>query len=98
VTAKPMFGNLAGFVNGNMFAGLFGEQLFVRVTDADREAVLKEGGVDFAPMAGRPMKGYVTLPAGWAGRRDATRRWIELALETTRALPPKVAKAKKAKR
>ena len=98
VAAKPMFGNLAGFVNGNMFTGLFGEQLFVRVTDADREALLKEGGADFAPMAGRPMKGYVTLPTGWAGRRDATRRWIDRALETTRVLPAKVAKAKKLKR
>jgi TfoX/Sxy family transcriptional regulator of competence genes len=98
VAVKPMFGNLAGFVNGNMFTGLFGEQLFVRVADADREALIKEGGADFAPMAGRPMKGYVTLPAGWAGRADATRRWIDRALLTTRALPPKVAKAKKPKR
>jgi TfoX/Sxy family transcriptional regulator of competence genes len=98
VAARPMFGNLAGFVNGNMFTGLFGEKLFVRVADADREALIKEGGADFAPMAGRPMKGYVTLPAGWAGRPAATRRWIDRALETTRALPAKVAKPKKPKR
>ena len=31
ITLKPMFGNLAAFVNGNMFAGLFGEDLFVRL-------------------------------------------------------------------
>jgi len=37
VTVKPMFGNLAGFVNGNMFCGLFGEKLFVRVGGDDRD-------------------------------------------------------------
>lgn len=98
VAARPMFGNLAGFVNGNMFTGLFGEALFVRVSDADREALLREGGADFSPMAGRPMRGYVTLPPGWAGRPAATRGWIERALETTRALPAKVAKPRKANR
>jgi TfoX/Sxy family transcriptional regulator of competence genes len=97
VSLRPMFGNLAGFVNGNMFTGLFGDDLFVRVSDSDREALLREGGSDFAPMAGRPMKGYVVLPGGWAGRPDATRLWIGLALEKTRALPAKQAK-KPAKR
>jgi hypothetical protein len=31
VTLKPMFGQLSGFVNGNMFVGIFGEDLFVRL-------------------------------------------------------------------
>jgi TfoX/Sxy family transcriptional regulator of competence genes len=97
VTIRPMFGNLAGFVNGNMFTGLFGEDLFVRASDQERATLLKEGGTDFAPMAGRPMKGYVVLPAGWAGRPDATRAWIAVALEKTRALPAKQAKPKAAK-
>ncbi len=96
VAARPMFGNLAAFVNGNMFSGLFGEDLFVRIADADRDALLQEGGADFAPMAGRPMKGYVTLPPGWSDRPAATRQWIDRALEMTRALPAKVAKPKKA--
>jgi len=31
-----MFGNQAAFVNGDMFAGLFGDRLFVRLSDEDR--------------------------------------------------------------
>ena len=31
VTTRPMFGNQAAFLNGNMFAGLFGDALFVRL-------------------------------------------------------------------
>ncbi len=37
VASRPMFGNLAAFVNGNMFCGLFGEDLFVRVSAEDGE-------------------------------------------------------------
>jgi len=98
VGVRPMFGNLAGFANGNMFTGLFGSDLFVRVTESDRARLLKEGGSDFAPMAGRPMKGYVLLPAGWADKPEGARVWIERALEHTLTIPPKAAKPKAAKK
>jgi TfoX/Sxy family transcriptional regulator of competence genes len=95
VTTRPMFGNLAAFVNGNMFTGLFGADLFVRVTDEDRASLLEEGGADFAPMPGRPMKGYVVVPAGWAARSGATRTWIDRSLESTKKLPAKTKKPAK---
>lgn len=44
-----MFGNLAAFVNGNMFAGHFGEDLFVRVPDADQAKIREQGGKAFGP-------------------------------------------------
>src|ERR1700720_4403647 len=64
-TLRPMFGNLSAFVNGNMFAGLFGEDLFVRLPDDDSAHVRKVGGRDFEPMPGHAMKGYVTVPNTW---------------------------------
>ena len=96
VTLRPMFGNLAAFVNGNMFAGLFGEDLFVRLPDDESARVRKEGGRDFAPMAGRPMKGYVTVPSTWRTKGEPARAWIARALEVTGRMPPKVGGAKKA--
>ena len=36
VVVKPMFGNLAGFVNGNMFMGLFGPDVGLRLANARR--------------------------------------------------------------
>jgi TfoX/Sxy family transcriptional regulator of competence genes len=95
VTLRPMFGNLAAFVNGNMFTGLFGEDLFVRVSEDDTAKLRKEGGRDFEPVPGRAMKGYVTVPGTWRSRPDATAAWIRSALELTRRLPPKVPTAKK---
>jgi len=95
VTTRPMFGNLAAFVNGNMFCGLFGDDLFVRVDDADRASLLAKGGRDFEPMPGRAMKGYVVLPPGWRRNTKEASRWISVALTGTGKLPAKQAKARK---
>jgi TfoX/Sxy family transcriptional regulator of competence genes len=95
VTMRPMFGNLSAFVNGNMFAGLFGEDLFVRLPDEQSAPIRKQGGRDFEPMAGHAMKGYVTVPSTWPTQAAATKRWIAASLAFTRGLPPKVAAAKK---
>lgn len=96
VALKPMFGNLAAFVHGNMFAGLFGDDLFVRVSDADRSILLARGGRDFAPMPARPMKGYVVLPGDWRSHPDDSRHWVGLALEATGRMPDKSAKPRRA--
>lgn len=99
VTLRPMFGQLAGFVNGNMFSGIFGEDIFVRLRESDRLALLKEkGAAVFAPMDGRPMKEYVVLPAAWLKDAGRVREWVVKAMEATAELPGKVGKpaAKKA--
>src|SRR5437899_3196120 len=49
VEVKPMFGNLGAFVNGNMFMGLFGADVGVKLADADQEALRKAGGGPFGP-------------------------------------------------
>jgi TfoX/Sxy family transcriptional regulator of competence genes len=96
VALRPMFGNLAAFVNGNMFAGLFGEELFVRLPDDESAKVREQGGRDFAPMAGRPMKGYVTLPSSWRAKPASAKVWIATALDLTGRMAPKASAAKKA--
>ena len=61
---RKMFGYPAYFVNGNMFAGVHGDNLFLRLSDSDIATVKKsfKGVGNFEPMPGRPMKGYVVLP------------------------------------
>jgi TfoX/Sxy family transcriptional regulator of competence genes len=96
VTMRPMFGQLAGFVNGNMFTGIFGEDVFVRLRESDRLALLKEKGAKvFAPMGDRPMKDYVVLPQAWLREPGKVRAWVEKAMEATGELPGKVQKAVK---
>ena len=96
VEVKPMFGNLGAFVNGNMFAGLFGSTVGVRLVDdaSRRELAAVDGTGPFGP-AERPMGGYVGLPAGQPGLSE---RWIGIALAQVRAIPAKAPKPKAAKR
>jgi TfoX/Sxy family transcriptional regulator of competence genes len=95
LTTRPMFGNMAAFVNGNMFAGLFGDDLFVRLAEADRENVKKQGGKDFEPMPGRAMTGYVCVAAAWRAKPAPARVSILQALEWTRQMPTKKSAAGK---
>ena len=96
VTLRPMFGNLAAFVNGNMFAGLFGEDLFVRLPEEESSAIKRQGGRDFEPVAGHAMKGYVIVPSAWRNKTGPTAAWITRALELTAKMTPKAAASKKA--
>jgi TfoX/Sxy family transcriptional regulator of competence genes len=86
VQIKPMFGNLGAFVNGNMFMGLFGSDVGVKLPEAEQQALRDAGGGPFGPEE-RPMGGYVTLP-GALGEAD-TRRWVEASLAYVAGLPPK---------
>jgi TfoX/Sxy family transcriptional regulator of competence genes len=92
VEVRRMFGNPSAFVHRQLFFGVFGEDLFVRLGPQDRERLLALGGRPFAPMEGRPMAEYVVLPASIAGDRKAAAGWLARSLAFARALPPKPAK------
>ena len=94
VTLKPMFGNLSAFVNGNMFCGLFGEDLFVRLPDQEIATVKKQGGRDFESMPGHAMKGYVFVPGTWRAKPEPAVVLIKRSLALTRTMPAKAAKTK----
>jgi TfoX/Sxy family transcriptional regulator of competence genes len=61
---RKMFGYPAYFINGNMFAGLFGDSLFLRFSKPEREEILKTNSEakHFEPINGRTMKEYVVIP------------------------------------
>jgi len=89
---KAMFGNLGAFVNGNMFMGLFGADIGVKLTEADQLALRRAGGGPFGPQE-RPMGGYTTLPA--ALTEATATSWITKALDHVAAQPAKKPKPKK---
>src|SRR5260370_15570416 len=98
VTMRPMFGNLAAFVNGNMFSGLFGEDLFVRLPDDQAAPIRKQGGGDFEPMPGHARKGYVMAPTNWSAKPAVAKTWIASSVAFTRSMPPRAAKTHNAAR
>src|SRR5438445_7546095 len=90
VRSRPMFGNRAAFVNGNMFLALFGAQVAVRLSDEDRTELLRQKGASgFEPMPGRPMKEYVVLPEGWRTSPKKAEGWVARSFAWARKLPPK---------
>jgi TfoX/Sxy family transcriptional regulator of competence genes len=98
VEVKPMFGNLGAFVNGNMFAGLFGAAVGVRLDDAGRDELAAiDGSGPFGP-AGHAMGGYLSLPQAWRASPEDAASWVDRALAQARSLPPKVKKPTKARK
>lgn len=66
-----MFGNLAAFVNGNIFMALFGPDIGVKLPgDLGSELLAVEGAGPYGP-GERPMGGYVHSPP--PGRTTPTR-------------------------
>jgi TfoX/Sxy family transcriptional regulator of competence genes len=59
---RKMFGAPVYFVNGNMFAGVFSDQVFLRLPEEDRGRLERSGkALPFEPLEGRRMKEYVVL-------------------------------------
>jgi TfoX/Sxy family transcriptional regulator of competence genes len=95
VVVKPMFGNLGAFVNGNMFMGLFGASIGLKLSDADAARLLStvDGTGPFGP-AERPMGGYVAIPSDWRKPTKRSMEWVARSVEYVAALPPKSPKKK----
>jgi TfoX/Sxy family transcriptional regulator of competence genes len=95
-TQRKMFGYPCAFVNGNMFVGLFQDEMFLRLNDEDRAAIRKEYGTPlFEPMPGRPMRSYVLVPRYVLKSPRLLRTWLTKGMEYAQALPPKVKRGTK---
>jgi TfoX/Sxy family transcriptional regulator of competence genes len=87
---RKMFGYPALFVGGNLVTGLFAQRWMIRLPDADREALLAlPGASPFEPMAGKPMKGYATLPDDVVADDAALDEWVARAIAFGQTLPAK---------
>ena len=93
---KPMFGHEVYWINGNMFAGVFEDDIWIRLSRDDQGDYFEkyDDGKLFEPMAGRAMKDYVVLPESVVANTEAANEWIEKAYKFTAMLPEKKPKAK----
>ena len=88
---RKMFGQYALFMNGNMFAGVFEDTVFLRYAPDEQEELFSEFDevAHFEPREGRPMKEYITLPDSIFSEPDARRRLLERAVSYASSLQPK---------
>jgi TfoX/Sxy family transcriptional regulator of competence genes len=95
VERRKMFGYPAAFVHGKMFAGVFQDHVFARLSPVEQSALeAAHGPLPFEPMAGRPMKGYVRAPEPVLADEAALAAFLRRGLAYTAGLPPKEKKAK----
>ncbi|HTR92253.1 MAG TPA: TfoX/Sxy family protein [Trebonia sp.] len=88
ITERKMFGGLAFMLNGHMFTGIVGDELMLRLGEADAEAALRREHVREMDFTGRPMKAMVFItPAGLEG--SALNEWVISAAAFALTLPPK---------
>ena len=95
-TPRRMFGYPSAFENGQLFSGLFGDGLYVRLSEADKAALLALPGA--APMAprGRPSQHFTLLPPSLLEDEEAVKGWMRRGLAHARTMPPKSPKQRRA--
>lgn len=96
---KKMFGSPVHFVNGNMFAAVHQDSLFVRLSEADRKELLSSNdeAALFEPMEGRKMREYVVIPDSIYNDPTEFPVWLNRGYEYVASLPPKEPKRRKKK-
>ncbi|HUV81653.1 MAG TPA: TfoX/Sxy family protein [archaeon] len=76
---KKMFGCPVYFVNNNMFIGVFQDDIFIRLSESDREEILStyDEATQFEPMKGRKMKEYIVLPESLYNDPEKFEEWLK---------------------
>ena len=89
-TSRKMFGSVAYFVHGIMFAGVLGSHIMLRMGPEDREIAFSTYGESVAvePL-GRRMKEYVAVPHEMSEHKDELDAWLGRSYTFVAALPPK---------
>ena len=88
---RTMFGCPSYFVNGNMMAGVFQEDIFIRLSEADRKdiSLSSDEVAPFEPIKGRKLKEYVVLPDSIYNDLDKFGIWLERSYNYVSSVPAK---------
>lgn len=85
---RKMFGGTCYLLNGNIVAGVSGENLFVRLSPEDGAVALVRPDVRPFDISKNPMSGWVMIAPD--GLDDAVlEEWLEQARDFVLTLPPK---------
>ena len=94
---RKMFGADVWFVHGNMFIGVFGDGIMLRLSDEDGLTLKKQvpGAGVFSPTEKMVMKEYSFIPKSSFKDLDELEDWIDRSYRLTAALPVKAPKKKR---
>lgn len=91
VKKKKMFGCPVYFANDNMVAGVFENDIFIRLSQQDRKKIFSESDevMPFEPLKGRIMKEYVVLPDSLHNEPEKFHELLRSSFDHVSLLPPK---------
>ena len=89
IIKKKMFGVACYMLNGNAFAGVWGDSLIVRTGPDAYDSALEEPYVREFDITGRPMKGWVVVGPEGIDDDSALREWLRRAMDFANSLPQK---------
>jgi TfoX/Sxy family transcriptional regulator of competence genes len=91
VERRTMFGYPCLFAKGNMFGGLFGDDLFIRLPEPYRsEFIARKDGRLFEPTPGRVMKDYALVSHELEADEEAVKALFRRSLAHAKTLPVKI--------
>ncbi len=96
---KPMFGSPVYFINDNMWTGIKGEKVFLRLSEPDH-AIIQSVHDEVRPFEPRPdffMKEYVEIPESLMTDNEFMQKWLSISYDFVKSLPAKIKKQKKPK-
>lgn len=88
---RAMFGGLAAYAYGQVFASLSDVGLALKLPAQAQAALLEEAGarrLQYDP-GSPPSKQYVVVPEGFLARPEALVPWVKASLEHVASPPPK---------
>jgi TfoX/Sxy family transcriptional regulator of competence genes len=89
-----MFGAPTFFVNGNMFAGVHGDTIIMRLSEIDLKEIYSRF-IDvqpFSPMGNHIMKEYAAVPESFMEKPVVLKQWLDKSYKYASSLPHKDAK------
>ncbi|MFC1553706.1 TfoX/Sxy family protein [candidate division KSB1 bacterium] len=99
IEKRKMFGCPVYFVNTNMFAGVFEDQIFLRLSEKDREEIKDEydESQHFDPLGGKPMREYIVIPDQLYNNTAEFTIWLNRSYDYANSLPQTKKKSGKKK-
>jgi TfoX/Sxy family transcriptional regulator of competence genes len=93
---RKMFGYPCYFKNNNMFIGLYQDNLVLRLSIEDKEAMMKKNKdvLPFTPLPGRTMKEYIVVPERIYSNKKAFDALLAKSMKFVLSIPPKEKKRK----
>jgi TfoX/Sxy family transcriptional regulator of competence genes len=91
VQHKMMFGSPVYTVKHNMFSGVHGDHIFLRLSETDKKDISSHfpDVKPFEPLKGRVMKEYVIIPESIYRDEYVLRGWLQRSYDFAFSLPVK---------